>query len=227
MLVPLTAVRSQVGAIVLGEKANAVGQGYSEEDLDVLETLAGQLAGWVYAVRQQDEAARQIDALVSDFRKRELALRQELGSALAGEVRTVEQDASEMRQFVEDSLRHLYDYTYLGEHELAHLSIINRRLAAQERVITTLDRGRTLSQILTEVIEKLRPPGTQPRDLTREWVQYTILHNAYVLGEPNRDIMNRLYISESSFNRARRRAVRGVTRAIEEIEQAARRESGT
>ena len=227
MLVPLTAQGSQVGAIVLGEKTNGVAQGYSEEELDVLETLAGQVANLVHAVRQQDEAARQIDALIGEFRRRELALRQELGSALAGEAGAVEQDPSEMRRSVEDALRHLYDYTYLGEHELAQLSVVDRRLATQERVITTLDRGRALGQILAEVIERLRPPGTQPRTLTREWVQYTILHSAYVLGEPNRDIMSQLYISESSFNRARRRAVRGVARAIQEIEKAAPAESDT
>jgi hypothetical protein len=75
---------------------------------------------------------------------------------------------------------------------------------------------------LIDVIEKLRPPGPEPRELSREWIQYTILNDAYVRGEPNRDIMNKLYISESTFNRARRRAVRGVARAIEEIERAAR-----
>jgi hypothetical protein len=79
--------------------------------------------------------------------------------------------------------------------------------------------------LLVEVIEKLRPPGPRPKPLTREWEQYTIVHDAYVLGELNRDIMNKLYISESSFNRARRRAVRGVTRAVEEIERASREEA--
>ena len=71
------------------------------------------------------------------------------------------------------------------------------------------------------VLDKLRPVGPQPKALTREWVQYTILHDAYVLGELNRDIMAKLYISESSFNRARRRAVRGVARAVQELERAA------
>jgi len=43
-----------------------------------------------------------------------------------------------------------------------------------------------------------------------------------VLGELNRDIMNRLYVSEGTFNRTRRRAIRGVAKAIGEIERAAR-----
>lgn len=46
-----------------------------------------------------------------------------------------------------------------------------------------------------------------------------------MLGELNRDIMSKLYISESSFNRARRRAVRGVAKALEEMERAAQTSS--
>jgi hypothetical protein len=47
------------------------------------------------------------------------------------------------------------------------------------------------------------------------------LHDAYVLGELNRDIMSKLYISEGTFNRTRRRAVRGVAKALQEMEQEA------
>jgi hypothetical protein len=130
-----------------------------------------------------------------------------------------------MRPLVENALRHLYDYAYLGEHQLAGLHIVQQRLADHAGVITNLDRGKALSQVLVDVIEKLRPSGPQPRPLTREWEQYTIVHDAYVLGEPNRDIMIKLYISESSFNRARRRAVRGVARAVEEMERAAQKEA--
>jgi len=94
------------------------------------------------------------------------------------------------------------------------------------QVVTNLDRGRALSQMLVDVIEKLRPYGPAPTPLTREWEQYTILHDAYVMGALNREIMAKLYVSESSFNRARRRAVRGVARAMVELERAATRGSG-
>jgi hypothetical protein len=42
-----------------------------------------------------------------------------------------------------------------------------------------------------------------------------------VVDELNRDIMSRLYISEGTFNRTRRRAVRGVARALQEVEREA------
>ena len=39
------------------------------------------------------------------------------------------------------------------------------------------------------------------------------------------DVMSALYISEGTFNRARRRAVRGVTRALAEMEREIQRSS--
>jgi hypothetical protein len=116
----------------------------------------------------------------------------------------------------------------LGQHELSRLHIVDRRLERTQpgaSPSTHLDRGRLLSELLVDLVEKLRPWGPQPQELTREWVQYTILHDAYVLGELNRDIMAKLFISESSFNRARRRAVRGVARAVQELERAAAQSS--
>ena len=49
-----------------------------------------------------------------------------------------------------------------------------------------------------------------------------ILHSAYFEDVPNRDIMSRLYISEGTFNRTRRAALRAVTQTLEEMEMAAK-----
>jgi GAF domain-containing protein len=224
LVVPLYTQGEQIGVVVLGERHK--GRAYTEEDLDLLDTLADQVAGVVYAVRRQEEAVDRIDTLVSEFRQREEMLRTELQAVLdAGERSPNVHLASDaMRLQVEDALRHLYDYAYLGEHDLAHWQVVEQRLDGTAPV-THLDRGRLLSELLIGVLEKLRPLGPQPQELTREWVQYVILHDAYVFGELNRDIMARLFISESSFNRARRRAVRGVARAIQELERAATQSS--
>jgi hypothetical protein len=219
MLVPLRAGAGQTGTIVLADSELGLGQD-SVRELDLVETFADQVASVLYAAQRQDEAARQIDAMVSAFRERERVLRQELESVLAGG--KPESGASPLQPKVEDALRHLYDYAYLGAHELAGLHLVHRYLGDTVEVITHLDRGKALSQALMDVIERLRPSGPVPKVLSREWVQYTILYDAYVLGELNRDIMSKLYISESSFNRARRRAVRGVARAVEELDRAAR-----
>jgi hypothetical protein len=225
VFVPFYTAGEQLGTIVLEESEHGTVRG-GGRDLDLLETIADQVSSIIYAVRRQEEAAQQIDALVSTFRSRERQLRHELERVISGGV-DLEKDElplSELRVLVEDALRHLYDYTYLGMHKLADTHLVSRCLEREVRVVTNLDRGRALSRALVDVIERLHPPDPEPRPLTREWIQYTILHDAYVLGELNRDIMSRLYISESSFNRARRQAVRGVARAFGELERAARAE---
>ncbi len=52
-----------------------------------------------------------------------------------------------------------------------------------------------------------------------EWYQYLILNDCYVKGKRNRDVMAELYVGEGTFNRARRRAVRALTRALAEMER--------
>jgi hypothetical protein len=133
-------------------------------------------------------------------------------------------DEREVISLVEDALRRLYDYPYLGEHKLAQLRIVEAHLDVKEGAfVTHLDRGKALQEVLTTTLEKLKPLGPQSSPPTREWHQYLILHDSYVLGELNRDIMARLYVGEGTFNRARRRAIRGVARALEEMEREAQR----
>lgn len=124
----------------------------------------------------------------------------------------------------EDGLRRLFDYSYLGEHKLAHLSMVESQLQPREAPITHLDRGKALKEVLLQALDKLRPPGSQPDLPTLEWYPFLVLHDAYVLGEPNRDIMSRLYISESTFNRTRRRAIRALAKALLEMERGTRQE---
>jgi hypothetical protein len=57
--------------------------------------------------------------------------------------------------------------------------------------------------------------------LPREWHAYTILHEAYVEDVPNRDIMAKLYVSEGTFNRPRRKALHAVARAMLEAKRPA------
>ncbi|MDH5507570.1 MAG: hypothetical protein OEZ02_10145, partial [Anaerolineae bacterium] len=58
---------------------------------------------------------------------------------------------------------------------------------------------------------------------SREWYPFLILRDAYLNDVPNRDIMSRLYISEGTFNRTRRGALRAVTRIVGEMEKMALR----
>jgi hypothetical protein len=113
----------------------------------------------------------------------------------------------------------------LGEHDLARLQVVEWYLQDRDDgFVTHIDRGKTVSGILEQAIHKLRPAGKEPDVYAvppRAWHQYITLYDAYALGELNRDIMSKLYISEGTFNRTRRRAVRGVAKALEEMEREA------
>ena len=119
---------------------------------------------------------------------------------------------------MENALRNLTDYAYLGDTKLAMLSLVRLQLSAKDT--THLDRGKAVNKIVSETIEKLRPSEIDvPRyPVPREWHAYLILHDAYISDKSNRDIMAQLYISEGTFNRTRRAAIRSIARALEEME---------
>jgi hypothetical protein len=229
LLVPLYSGEEQIGALLVGP--TEAGTAYGERDLLLLDDLAEELVALVETMHRQDEDARAISQMVADFRQRELALQhqvQKLVTERQAEDRPVLDGVSE-RQFVslvEDALRRLHDFPYLGGHALAALAVVVWRLEGQdEEFLTHIDRGKALSQVLVQALDKLRPDGPEPARHEvppRKWYQFVILHGAYVEGELNRDIMSRLYISEGTFNRTRRRAIRGLARALREMEHKAR-----
>ena len=101
--------------------------------------------------------------------------------------------------------------------------MVESRVAKQkDGPVTFIDRGKAINEVLLQALDKLRPDGTPPSAHAvppREWHQYIILHDSYVLGELNRDIMSKLYIGEGTFSRTRRRALRSVAKALQEMEQ--------
>lgn len=230
LVVPVHNYGEQVAALVLGgTERNAP---YSEDDLFLLDELADRLGEMIHATRLQEENTRLLSQMVSDFRLQEHALQRQADSLVS--VSLMESgpplgDISndELVSEVEDALRRLYDYSYLGEHSLAQLLVVQKRLEGQEpESVTHIDCGKALSQFLVQAIQKLRPEGPDPKPLTvpqREWHQFLILHSAYVSGEPTREIMSRLYIGEGTYNRTRRRALYGLAKAVQEMEQGANR----
>jgi len=106
-------------------------------------------------------------------------------------------------KLVEDDLRKYPDSIALGQSPLAdHLGL---------RCDSSIARGKLLQQLLHDAIQSLCPAGIRPTGvLPRAWYNYIVLHDAYVIGVRNRDVMAKLYISEGTFNRTRRIALRGV-----------------
>jgi hypothetical protein len=117
--------------------------------------------------------------------------------------------STEFVRHVEDALRHFSDYTVLGESPLVEWAGI--------RAESHVECGKQLQKYLAQAIDSFRPAGTRPPEpLPRVWYSYAVLYDAYVEGVPNREIMARLYISEGTFNRTRRTALRGLARSLQE-----------
>lgn len=210
--------------MLLGERATGA---YSPEEVDMLDDLSLQISAIIQERRLQEEDIQQIEALANDFRDRERELQRRLQALLAQRGPSEVLEGVREKEFValvEDGLRRLLDYSYLGEHKLAHLSLVERELQPGEAPITHLDRGKALKEALLQALDKLRPPDSQPDPPTLEWYPFLVLHDAYVLGEPNREIMSKLYISEGTFNRTRRRAIRALAKALLEMERGAAQE---
>ena len=208
VVTPLIAETDPVGAILLGQPKG--GPTYREADLDLVAEAADSLAMLVRHVHRQDAEARQVGQILESFRARERELQQRI-EALHAPVMS-EAIGSKHITEVEDALRRLYDYSYLGDHAMATEMLVD------ERAGTHLDRGKALNQALVAAIEKLRPAGTEPRELPpRQWHPYLVLRDAYVRGDSNRDIMSKLYVSEATFHRTRRSALRAVARALYEM----------
>jgi hypothetical protein len=124
--------------------------------------------------------------------------------------------ASMFERQVEQCLRHLSQYAWLGQSELALGLLIEGANA--------IERGKAVREILLDAVECLRPAGTRPGGAQRvppEWYGYAILYDAYIADVPNRDIMSRLYISEGTFNRRRRAAMHAVASALLEAKRLA------
>jgi hypothetical protein len=197
LLDPLYQENDQFGALVLGHPVN--GLRYAEEDMERILNPADRIGEVILNNRL---ITRQIDQ-VTQFTQP--------GSSAVERLIPVE--------MMENALRNLFDYTYLADSPLSQLGLVQAHLP--HGPITHLDRGKAVHQLLREGLEKFNPGTAVPHDPPpREWYPYLILKSAYLDGVSNRDIMMKLYISEGTFNRTRRAAVRSMARALEELEAA-------
>ncbi len=222
--------RNQVGAIGVGAKTDG-GTYYSNDELEFLAEIAERLTLVIYRMKSQAEAAETINTLVAEFRMQERELQRLVHEMLAPR-KTLEPPPrdgmveSEFVNLVEDALRHLYDFTYLGEHSLSRLAVVERLLSIQGGYVTVLDRGQAVKEILVDAVDQLRPAGPIPARSSatpppREWHPYLIVQRLFFEGETHQEIMAWLYINESTFNHTYRQAVRGVAKALEEADLAA------
>jgi len=204
-LAPAFVGADQVGVIGLGPRIG--GGKYSEAELDLLAEMADWMGRLVHSHTQQRDSRERLSQLASEVQSRELGLQAGAEDLL----RALENSPDrEFIRLVEEGLRNLSDYAALGQSPLA------AQLTAPGA--THIERGKALRQILIQTIETLRPTGQRPTGiLPREWYSHAILYDAYVEDAPNREIMARLYISEGTFNRVRRKALRAAARSLWEM----------
>jgi hypothetical protein len=198
LLVPLYAEQGQLGALVLGRPVNGIH--YASEEVIRLMNPADQIADAIYIAQLKARSLRKIVEL-----------------AEAQPAPVIDWSALIPVEAVESALRNLYDYSFLADTALSELKLVDARLP--QGAITHLDRGKIVHEVMLEAMEKLRPSnGTSQNPPPREWYPYLILRDAYVEERPNREIMLRLFISEGTFNRTRRSAIRSLARALGEME---------
>jgi GAF domain-containing protein len=198
LLVPLYGEVEQLGALVLGQPVN--GLNYAEEDISEILDFADHFSEAILISRRNSQYIAQIAQLV-----------QAQSAPISTNSPTIPAEGLEL------ALRNLYDFDYLADNPLAELKLVKNQLSQGQ--ITHLDRGKVVQAVLLESLEKLRPrpepPGNPP---LREWYPYLILQEAYLKETSNRDIMLKLYISEGTFNRTRRAAIRSLARTLGDME---------
>ncbi len=177
---------------------------YSTSDLDLLAEVADQVGTIISLSNLTAGRANQIQQLVDESE----AQANELNSITGEMIAAISTNSnSEFIRTVEEGLRHLSDYITLGQLPLASQMNITGE--------SHIECGKQLNKLLIDSIESLRPAEKRPPEpLPRVWYSYAVLHDAYVEGVPNREIMARLYISEGTFNRTRRNALRGLARML-------------
>jgi len=199
LFIPLYAGTDQTGVLILGQPEN--GLRYSQNDIERLLELSDHISDVMHVIQLEMEYISRLSEL-TQIQQPTLATSSDLIPT----------------NMVEDSLRNLHDYSYLGNSRLAELEQVKRQLSSD--VVTHLDRGKEVRHILINALEKLRPSDDLPREpIPRNWYPYIILHDAYIKEIQNRDIISKLYISEGTFNRTRRAAIRSLARVLTEMEK--------
>ncbi len=145
------------------------------------------------------------------------AQRGELGTSVAGEIQPHAEAAApaEFRVLVEGALRRLNSVPELSRHPLLEVLVPSVPGSVPgQGAGGALERAARLRDELAGAIARLRPAGARPNPgahgAAGGWLHFLVLHEAYVEGRPNKEIMQRYVLSEGTFHRARRRAVDAV-----------------
>lgn len=195
LLIPLYAAEEQVGALVLGRPENGIH--YSDEDIRFLLDPCDRIAELIVQNKR-----------ISDYLNQAVQLPMKPVDTCEDLITT---------EWIQDVFQNFYNFAYLGDSPLVNLKQVQSLITCPQ--VTHVDKGKAVYQAVAEALEKLRPGDELPAEpIPREWYPYLVLRHAYLDDLPNRDIMSKLYISEGTFNRTRRSALRSVARVLGELE---------
>ncbi len=144
-------------------------------------------------------------------------------TTVAAAVAAAEPPVSDFEGWTTEALRNLRNTGALSSCKL--IAAIPRTLAAARNEadksagLTPLEQARLLYSILHASIEHLKLAADSASPGDPEGLQYVILHDEYVLGRPNVNIMTHRSISESAFHRYRRHAIRALAAELAAQEQ--------
>lgn len=88
----------------------------------------------------------------------------------------------EFNRLTRRALGNMGNLTKLASSPLTNLPIIHQRLAEKNQSDGTLDRANELKLVLTESIDRLKPPNSGDFGTTDEWRYYNALYFPYVVG---------------------------------------------
>ena len=199
----------QIQVAVVGLRRPKSRMDYSTGDLELIAEAADEIGTIVSLSNLHSRQENQIGEAIAESQQKT----DELNSAAENLLSTISANTDvDFVKTVEEALRHLPDTITLGQSPLAVMLGIDAD--------THIERGKELQQLLMDSIELLKPSDERPPEpLPRIWYNHAVLHDAYVEGVQNREIMARLYISEGTFNRTRRNAIRGLARLLVEKTQ--------
>lgn len=128
--------------------------------------------------------------------------------------------SSEFERLTVDALSHMWEFRRLGMHPLSHLRAVQPFMPTHKPPLTHLDRGQAVHRLLCTVLETLQELAACSDSSEARY--YLVLTKEYVERLKNYQVADALGLSDSTFYRTRREALRCFVRLLAEIEQAER-----
>ncbi len=202
----------------LGIQARAVPPDLSSEEkeleMELFQMLINRAARLLADSHLQSQVFDVLDALVTQMDSLRLEGRvDKFGQIYQKAPAQQPENLSEWGEWVHGALKDLWGGPKLTDSELLQLNIVQEELEKNGSSPT-----RVLQNLLTRVIESLKPEG-EPSLQNNDWVLYNILEMRFVQGKKVGDVARQLAMSDANFYRKQKSAIEEVARQLWEMEK--------